>query len=153
MSFSRNISTRLDRRLAIFAIVAVGGLGVFSGKSAQAGVILPWVDESRAVAKFGSRSCDAMDVPVTPASDDSAPADREENTDREALEVGLLGTGGGASAPVNGASGQTNLLSAAMFEVPADVPSLACSSRRMRELSVRLPQPPRDELLDPPKNR
>jgi hypothetical protein len=148
-----NSSTRLDHRLAIFTMVIVGVVIAFSGTSVQAGMILPWVDESPAfVVDLSGDHCGTMSEPERSVANDQAPSGREESSSRETLVAGLFGTGGGASAPGNSSSGQTSLHLAAMFQFPAIVPQLTCLSRYLSEQALQLPQPPRGELLDPPKS-
>ncbi len=153
MSLARTISTQLLLRLRLIAMLVVSGVVALLGSQVQAGVILPWIDESAPVlADFaydglGSSSSQAE----LPVASEPIPCKGDNCQESEVLIAGLLEAGGGASAPVNSASGQTSTLVAAMFQLPVVAQSLACSSRHLRERSLQLPHPPLGELLDPPK--
>lgn len=152
MSLARTISTRRIRPFAFLAMVA-GIVVASSASQAQAGVILPWVEESAPVlADFASDVLGSSSSQVElPVANDPIPCKGDNCQESEVLMAGLLEAGGGASAPVNSSSGQTSTLVAAMFQLPVVALSLACSSRHLRERSLQLPHPPLGELLDPPK--
>jgi hypothetical protein len=150
---------------AIGLTIALGALLLLSQSTAHAGMIVPWANDSDSHRNGSVSGIDgelagldaaildnattSSSVPAgNPANDptDCPPAPRPEN----AILAGLLESSGGASTPETGGAGQTSVAPAALGE------SAVCESpghayRQMRESALCLPQPPCEELMDPPK--
>jgi len=142
-------STMLLGRSTVLSIIAVAGALSFSAMEAQAGVILPWVQEGAATE---------LSLPIDGAGSSSAPEQpvSDSRQERESHKVpgmkafdGLAETGG-ASAPSSGTAGPTSSVAIAILDLPA-TPLVTRAFGYLREHTLQLPQPPPGELLDPPK--
>jgi hypothetical protein len=150
VAFTRTISNVLARRSTVLSIVAVAAALCWSSSEANAGVILPWVQDSSATA---------VDYTFDGAGSSSAPSEPAPGptvNEKESRKVagmraldGLVETGG-ASAPPTGTAGQMTSAAVAILQVPMALP-VTRSFGYLRETTPQLPQPPLGELLDPPK--
>lgn len=151
MRSPQNISIPFLRRVTLLALTTCHVLTWSSG-AVEAGVILSWADESPlAILDSVDAGWGASSPSDSATGGDSAPAGHEGTSDRETFVAGLLGAGGGASAPTDSASGQTSSQFAVTSHLSSVKPYQASLLRQHRERSLQLPQPPRGELLDPPK--
>jgi hypothetical protein len=157
-------STTLASRTIGFSIALAAFLSICPS-NANAGMIVPWAHDSSS-----NRGCSAIDALSagleatdldTASTQSSAPSgspakepgDRPKTPRHESDFLADLAEGpGGASAPETSGSGSTSVTPAALAEF-AVCESPANSYRRVREAALRLPQPPCEELMDPPKTR
>jgi hypothetical protein len=143
---------------------ALGALLVLGQSTARAGTIVPWASEANSHHNgMSSGNCAGLEDAMLDDSANSSASTgsgrthepvEQPRSPRPEKEVfpGLLDSSGGASTPETAGSSQNNLAPAVLGG------SLVCDSpvhyyRRLRESALRLPQPPCDELMDPPKTR
>lgn len=157
--FSDKLHSIAMRQSRIVAGIFIFALSALGGSELQAGLVVPWGDESPSIdANSLSGALDSMvgcetgcgagstDSPDGGGANDGLP------TKSPRPSMALIETGGGASAPPTGpnASGASNPATPIAASATTETPEISFS-RLVESGRLRLPSPPLRGLLDPPK--
>jgi len=153
MSFIGPVFRRCMRRANLIRFA--GGLFVLCGMSAvsHAGVIFPQAEPAVAIEPVSAATLTELQSGAGSLADSRHDHKRQNEPEGLRLKVGeLLGDSArGASSPAPGGGGSTNLTMAASMTLPADFQAINSIFAHWREMSLRIPCPAAERLLDPPK--